>query len=300
MKRIIYIFVLLAFAITINGQVKFAFNEGIDNTSMKSSVENNISKLLTEMNDAEKDKRVLNLNGINMTTTAKERLSNLWNYIHLKCEWKSNVQNCLKDFAGYEVRGIPVQVIPLDNTYKGQLHNELTISFCDSGIINGVRMSLDDKIYQDQIIGFNENDIKIRRELVKFVEDLRSYYYEKNISAIDKIFSEKSLMTGRKNPLTQQNRKQYIRNLGQIFRNNIYINVEFSDIRIMFHPAKNNFYGLRLRQTITNKSYSDDGYLFMFWDFNDKKNPRIQTVVWIPYNENLTEEDLPKPTDFEF
>lgn len=300
MKIIINIFVLLAFAITINGQVKFAFSEGIDNTSMKSSVENNISKLLTEMNNAEKDKRVLNLNGINMTTTARERLSYLWNHLYFRCEWKNNVQNCLKDFAGYEVRGIPVQVIPLDSTYKGQLHNELTISFCDSGIINGVRMSLDDKIYQDQIIGFNENDIKIRRELVKFVEDLRSYYYEKNISAIDKIFSEKSLMTGRKNPLTQQNRKQYIRNLGQIFRKNKYINVEFSDIRVMFHPAKENFYALRLRQTIKNDSFSDDGYLFMFWNFTNKKYPKIEIVEWIPYNENFTEEDLPKPNDFEF
>lgn len=300
MKRIIYTFVLLAFAIGINGQVTFAFGGGIDNTSMKSSVENNISKLLTEMNNAEKDKRVLNLNGINMTTTARERLSNLWNHLHFRCEWKSNVQYCLKDFAGYEVRGIPVQVIPFGSTYKGQLHNELTISFSERGIINGVRMSLDDKIYQDQISGFNVNDISIRRELLKFVEDLRSYYQEKNISAIENIFSRESLMTGRKNPLTQQNRKQYIRNLGQIFKNNRYINVEFSDIRIMFHPAKDNCYGLRLRQTITNKSYSDDGYLFMFWDFNDKKNQKIQTVIWIPYDENLTEEDLPKPTDFEF
>lgn len=300
MKRIVYTLVLLLFAITINGQVKFALSEGIENTSIKSSIEDNISKLLTEINDAEKDKRVLNLNGINMTTTARERLSNLWNHLYFRGEWKNNVQNCLKDFTGYEVRGVPVQVIPLDSTYKGPLNNELTISFSDNGTINGVRMSLDDKIYQDQISGFNVSDISKRRELLKFVEDLHSYYLEKNISAIDKIFSEQSLMTGRKNPLTQQHRKQYIRNLGQIFRKNKYINVEFSDIRVMFHPAKENFYALRLRQTIKNDSFSDDGYLFMFWNFTNKKYPKIETVEWIPYNENLTEEDLPKPTDFEF
>ena len=70
MKRIFYTFVLLAFAIGINGQVKFAFGGGIDNASTKSSVERNISKLLTEINNAQRANRTLILTGINMTQTA--------------------------------------------------------------------------------------------------------------------------------------------------------------------------------------------------------------------------------------
>ena len=66
MKRIIYTFVLLTFAICINGQVKFAFGGGIDNVSTKSSVERNISKLLTEINNAQRANRTLNLYGINI------------------------------------------------------------------------------------------------------------------------------------------------------------------------------------------------------------------------------------------
>ena len=172
MKRIFYTFVLLAFAIGINGQVKFAFGGGIDNASTKSSVERNISKLLTEINNAQRANRTLILTGINMTQTAKDGLKSLWNNLHFKCEWKSNVQNCLRDVTGYEVRGIPVQVIPLDDTYKGTLHKELTISFSRSGVINGVRMSLDNHAYQDLMRGGTTvSDISQRREILKFVEE---------------------------------------------------------------------------------------------------------------------------------
>ena len=287
MKRIFYTFVLLAFAIGINGQVKFAFGGGIDNASTKSSVERNISKLLTEINNAQRANRTLILTGINMTQTAKDGLKSLWNNLHFKCEWKSNVQNCLRDVTGYEVRGIPVQVIPLDDTYKGTLHKELTISFSRSGVINGVRMSLDNHAYQDLMRGGTTvSDISQRREILKFVEDFRSYYDEKNLNAIENIFSENALIiTGRvvqsignshmeindprkKVIYTKQNKVQYISNLGKVFKNNRYINVNFSDIQLMRHPAKENFYGVRLRQKWNSQKYNgelynDDGYLFL-------------------------------------
>ena len=324
MKRIFYTFVLLAFAICINGQVKFAFGGGIDNASTKSSVERNISKLLTEINNAQRANRTLILTGINMTQTAKDGLKSLWNNLHFKCEWKSNVQNCLRDVTGYEVRGIPVQVIPLDDTYKGTLHKELTISFSRSGVINGVRMSLDNHAYQDLMRGGTTvSDISQRREILKFVEDFRSYYDEKNLNAIENIFSENALIiTGRvvqsignshmeindprkKVIYTKQNKVQYISNLGKVFKNNRYINVNFSDIQLMRHPAKANFYGVRLRQKWNSQKYNgelynDDGYLFLFWDFTDPEKPKIHVRSWTQYNPTLTEDDMLSPIDFEF
>ena len=155
------------------------------------------------------------------------------------------------------------------------------------------------------------------------MEDFRSYYDEKNISAIENIFSDNALIiTGRvmesignshmeindprkKVIYTKQNKKQYISNLGQVFKNNRYINVEFSDIQLTRHPAKENFYGVRLRQKwnsqrYNGKLYSDDGYLFLFWDFTDPENPQIHVRSWTQYSPSLTEDDLLSPNDFEF
>ena len=324
MKRIIYTVVLLLTALNISGQVKFTFAGGIDNSAMKTSVENNISKLLTEINKAQSSGSSLNLYGVNMTQTAKDGLKCLWENIHFRCEWKSNVQNCLRDVTGYEVRGIPVQVIPLDNTYKGALHKELTISFSKGGVINGVRMSLDNHAYQQLMSGGTTvSDISQRREILKFVEDFRSYYVEKNLDAINNIFSDKALIiTGRvvqdigdshmeindprkKVIYTKQKKEQYINNLGQVFKNNRYINVDFSDIQLMRHPAKENFYGVRLRQKwnsqrYNGKLYSDDGYLFLFWDFTDPEKPKIHVRSWTQYSPTLTENDMLTPMDFEF
>lgn len=324
MKRIIYAIVLLAFALGIHGQVKFAFSDGIYDATLKANVERHISRLLTEINNAQRSGRALSLNSINMTPTAREGLKSLWENLRFKCEWKSNVQSCLKDVTGYEVRGIPIEVIPLDDTYKGLLHKELSISFNRSGVINGVRMSMDNHAYQTLMKGGTTvSDYSQRREILKFVEDFRSFYDEKNLNAIENIFSEKALIiTGRvieaiedskaevidpkkKVLYTKHNKEQYIKHLSMVFKSNRYIKVDFTDIQLMRHPSKPDFYGVRLRQKwnsqkYNGRTYSDDGYLFLLWDFRDPEKPQIHVRSWTQYSPTLTEDDMLTPMDFDF
>ena len=41
-------------------------------------------------------------------------------------------------------------------------------------------------------------------------------------------------------------------------------------------------YGVTLRQRYSSDRYSDDGYLFLLWDFTDKSMPVIHVRTWQP------------------
>lgn len=39
-------------------------------------------------------------------------------------------------------------------------------------------------------------------------------------------------------------------------------------------------YGVTLHQKYTSTTYSDDGHLFLLWDFTDENHPKIHVRVW--------------------
>lgn len=220
---------LLTFA-----QVKFRFSDGIYDQALKKQVENNVSALLTEINRADSSNRTLNLAKIKMSKEASERLSMLWRYMPFCCEWENNVQSCVQDFTGYEIRQIPIVLKPLDNTYKGESHKELTISFNKQGIITGVRTSIDNNSYLALLSGGKANlDMRMRREILKYLEDCRSYYTEKDINAIAKMLGfcsfdvKKSLAENcetpvrvslKKNECSVKDKQEYLSNLNKYFQ----------------------------------------------------------------------------------
>lgn len=324
MKKIMFAFCcLLAFSSLSMAQVRFQFSDGIYNENLKSRVERNVSALLNEINKAERANRDLVLSGITIGENAMTGLKSLWSNIHFRCEWNENVQSCIKDMTGYEIRQIPVEMKPLDNTYKGEIHKELTISFDKQGVITGVRTAMDNNSYLSLLQGGNGNlDLRMRREILKFVEDFRSYYVEKNISALDNIFSDDALViTGRvirslgRNQVdgnsqkvkervvySKQNKQQYLSNLRLLFKNNEYIHVDFSDIELMRHGSNPNLYGVRLRQKwhsqrYNGNQYADDGNVFLLWDFSDETEPKIYVRTWSPRRENQPDDEF-VPEDF--
>ena len=58
--------------------VEFSFKSGIYQTSVKQSIERNISSLLTAINRASNSNGSLDLSSVNMTSNAKSSLNNLW------------------------------------------------------------------------------------------------------------------------------------------------------------------------------------------------------------------------------
>lgn len=308
----------------LHAQVTFRFSGGISNEQLKQNMERNVSALLSEINNAESAGRSLDFSGIRITETARGGLNSLWANLRFRCEWKTNVQNCLRDVQEFEIRQIPVEMKPLDNTYKGEIHKELTVSFNRNGMITGVRTAMDNNSYMSLMAGgMSVKDVRMRREILKFVEDFRSYYDEKNLSAIDEIFSDNALIiTGRvlRKDLTSQSnadiripgkniifnkqtKTQYINNLRNVFRVNRYIKVDFSDIELIRHSSRENIYGVRLRQRWNSQRYNgstymDDGYVFLLWDFNDEEHPKIHVRSWSPVSGEVSSDNLLSPDDF--
>ena len=288
------------FPFLISAQVTFKFSpNSIQTGNLKTTMENNISSLLTEINKAGKKAGYLDLTEINMEPEAKNRLQALWEDITFTCNDNVNIKRCLEDYQGYQVRGIPITVKSKDNGNPSE-NRELTISLNKTGTITGVRLAWELQQDVDAMMkgSTSVTDVRQRREILKWVEDFRSYYNEKNLKSLNQIFSDDALIiTGsvvsqRKKTgdmgvqfeksvkYKVQNKQEYLSNLSRVFRNNARINVGFDHISIMKHGAKPNIYGVTLHQSWRAGAYHDEGWLFLLWDFNDPDHPQIHVRTW--------------------
>lgn len=311
MKHLLALCLLLFTSQCAFSQVSFHFRDGLYNESLKQKVERNVSALLSEINRAEQNhSETLDLSNVSINNFAASGLRNLWKNIRFRCVYSNNVKSCVEASTSYEIRELPVEIKPLDNTYRGELQKELSISFDKNGIITGVRHDAIDHVSYNALVnsGTTNVDQRMRREILKFVEDFRSYYVEKNATALEQIFSDDALIitgrvikpTGYKQTdgvtmqvreqvkYSKQSKAQYISNLRALFKSTEYINVDFSDIEIIRHGANPNYYGVRLRQKWASQrynsrnTYSDDGYVFLLWDFSNEEKPQIYVRTWTP------------------
>ena len=299
--------------------VTFQFEEGtLSDASLRGKMEERISSLLSEITQASKANRPLNLDALSLSPTASKRLSMLWENLHFSCDYTSNVEKCLQDFNGYEVRGIFVTLQPTADGYVGDLERELVISFDNDGQITGVRMALENDTYMTiHNRSIDATDFRKRLEILKFLEDYRSYYEEKNIEALhDDIYNEKDYFcTSRrhidKNKNEDQadfkikaekfNTKEVISRLTKAFAKNKYVAVKFDQIQIKRHYVKDGFYVVTFRQEISYGKYSDNGYMFLMWEFRENRPPVIHIHAWQPEiidGHRLTPDELFNENDF--
>ena len=280
---------------------KFSPNS-INSGNLKTKMENNISDLLSAIDVAGNSGVLLNLSGIDIEPEAKSRLESLWSDVKFTCDDDINVKKCLEDYQGFQVRNIPITIKAIDSSYDQSLNRELTISLSKTGVITGVRLSWELQQDVESMLksSGSVSDSRQRREILKWVEDFRSYYNERNIKCIDQIFSNDALiitgsvvMQNKRNgdngfqmeekvKYKVQSKEEYITNLSRVFRNNSKINVKFDHISVMMHGAKPNIYGVTLHQTWQSGTYHDEGWLFLLWDFNDPEHPKIHVRTWQP------------------
>lgn len=317
---IISIALLLATTTASAGNIVFRFHSGLQTETLRKNMETQISNLLTEIDNAAAEERTLSLENIKMTASARTSLGNFWNNFRFSCDSPENIEKCITDVNGYEVRNIPVTLKPVDEGYKGELSKELTISFTRDGEITGVHMALANNVYHEIMTkGRDFTDVRRRAEILKFVEEFRSYYDEKDLNALNNIYSEDALIitgkvvmkkAGGDSPqlkpeivYTKQNKTQYLTNLARTFRNNKYIRVTFDNIRVMRHGAKPQYYGVTLHQHWKSSNYEDDGYVFLLWEFPEDENqsPTIHVRTWQPDQlggEPLNEKEIINMNDF--
>ena len=320
MRKLVFLvcFHLMTLGMLAQG-VEFKFSGGITNSTLSSVMEKHISNLLTEINAACAQDRDLELERLHMSDRAGKSLQMLWKNFHFSCDEQTIRQLCLQDVNGFEVRGISITLTPMGSNFKGELNRELTISFAPDQEITGVHMALANNVFVSIVDkGKDVTDTRRRLEILKFVEDFRSYYDEKDLEALRNVYSDDALIiTGkvihRKNlgrdqarmkpeiVYSKQNKEQYLTSLQRVFKNNKFIRVKFDDIKVRRHPAKAGFYGVTLHQKWQSSNYSDDGYVFLLWEFKEGASPVVHVRTWQPDmigSRKLEEDEVFNENDF--
>ncbi len=161
----------------------------------------------------------------------------------------------------------------------------------------------------------DETDSLNRHRILSYCEHLRTSYTTRDIDFIRQVYSDDALIivghvvksdpsrpaltpSGPRVRYTVRSKTEYVERLTRIFNSGRDIDVRFSDFRIMRHPTMEGIYGVTLRQKYSSGAYSDDGYLFLLWDFRNSSMPLIHVRTWQPAKSIADTDDLIDISDF--
>lgn len=283
--------------------VTFKISGGIEDNSVKQKIEVTISRILTEANAAHEAKRELNYAALNIPASVQGSLSALWDnspFISMDTEI---VEKCLITSSGYQVRNIPLILMPLqpNDVSEGEDYQEAVVSFDKQGNLVSFYLSISMNLYMNVVRESKEvTDLRRRQLILDYVEQFRTAYNQKDLDFLEAVFSDDALIiTGKvikrtadgirlpdKIEYKKQTKKEYLSRLAVVFQNNKQIRVTFDEIEVMRHPAHKDFYGVTLHQGYSSDRYHDDGYLFLLWDFRNEDYPQIHVRTWQPDSYN--------------
>ena len=309
-KRILFLFFSFSPLLCLQAQLevtKFSITDGMNNSVLKSTMEANLSTLLTLFNSAAMNNGELKLNSKQFTKNAQSSIAEIWKSSGMVCPLSLVEEKCIKlSSGGYEVRNIPVTMLEADEDLQEQ---EIVIEFDKNGLINDLSIAVESQRYND-ILAENESvlDLNRRQVVLNFIETFRTAYNRKDITFLNNVYSDNALIiTGRivkvkEEPKTEnstmlslgkqaveyqrQTKSEYINKLKSIFSKTKYLNVTFDELEVMKHPKYDNIYGVTLKQNWHTNTYSDEGFLFLMIDFKDELHPLIQVRTWQPYKLN--------------
>ena len=314
MKKLLFVCMMAMMAIQGKADnVTFTVSDGIDNGAIKSKIESEVSRMLTEINAAQVAGRSLNFSAMgNIATRVQQSMAMLWENCPFECTDEEIIEHCITTGTGYQVRNIPLLMKPTGEREFGEdEYQEAVISFDKQGNIESFYLSISMNLYMNVIKSNLElTDLRRRQLILDYVEQFRTAYNQKDINFLNQVFSDDALIitgkvittkhaegfTSQKIQYNKQSKEQYIRNLRGVFQRNSYIKVTFDDIEVMRHPVNPNFYGVTLLQGWTSGKYHDDGYLFLLWDFTNEDAPQIHVRTWQP--DKIGGKPLPKDEVF--
>lgn len=310
-KSLVTLLVALIFA-TADAQenVTFEFSDGIEQSALKTKMEKQVGALLTAINRAAANGTNINYTGIDINPLASQSLGQTWNVVHFTTEDTDYVDHCIRQktksgrLRGFQVRNIGVTMQPVDGTYDGPERRELAIDFGPNGKIEDVNFTMGTTEYGNLIkTGEQLGDLDRRMQIIHWCEQFQNAYNKCDMEFMNRIFSNDAIIiTGKitsrpggrsdvrlANPqkveYEQQTKEQYLGNLGRLFKRAKYINVKFSDYKIVRHGSKPNYYGVTLKQDFATNTYKDQGIVFLVWDFSNEDEPKIHVRTWQPMTE---------------
>ena len=320
MKKILLIALIVLHAghILAYNDVHFVINRGTDNAQLKAKIEKTISTVMTTINRTQElNQGQLVLSNEFITRDALQELNQLWANEHFRCVEEEVVERLLNTRSGYQVRGIPL-IVNTANEGEELGYQEAVINLDANGIIQSFYYTINPELYSklrmDQMSDrrFEVSDIKDRMMILDYVEHFRTSYNQKDLKFLRQVFSDDALIitgkvvkvrksevvpNGSKVIYTTQTKQQYLENLAKAFKTNSYIKVLFDDVTIVEHPTIKGIYGVTVHQKWNTSRYSDEGYVFMVWDFRKPDAPQIHVRTWQPEFVDKTKGQKLNPND---
>ena len=308
MKKIILsLFVLLPMFLNAAIRTDVTITD-LNNNALTQNIERNLSALISELNSAWEEKR--NPNWKQCRQWADERtcnsLSMLWENSPFRCSEEEIVEIGMSSYGGeFEVRNLPF----IFSSAGRDDYHEAAVTFNNRGVVTSFHMMISTNLYRKVIeAGEDVRDLRQRQMILQNVEEFRTAYEKEDIQYLERIFSEDALIiTGKvikiaptkennfkstKIQYSKQDKKTYLKNLKAVFAANQRIRVNFSDVKVERHPIEEDFYGVTLHQGYSSDRYSDEGYLFLLWDFRDQDNPMIHVRTWQPDTNPFTKQKI--------
>lgn len=279
--------------------VSVKISDGLSNAALAKKMESRLSALLTEANAASEEKRAIDCKKLGLSDDVSMAIEMLWENSSFVCSDEAVVEHCLTTSSGYQIRNIPLIMKDTDGEAEDE-YQEAVVSFDKQGNITSFFIAISMNLYMNVVKTSRNNDlIDLRRRqlILDYVEQFRTSYNQKDLVFLDKVFSEDALIvTGtvikRKTQdniklrdgivYKKQTKQEYLTKLGSAFKRNKKIHVTFDDIEVKRHPSKADFYGVTLHQSWKQQGYSDEGYVFLLWDFTNEDEPLIHVRTWQP------------------
>lgn len=293
-------------------EVNFEFSDGIDNAMLKQRMEQQLSQLLTAINRAESSGGLINFSGINIDPSASMSVTSLWENAHFRTLDDDIVEHCLVmkrngRVYGYQARNIAVEMKPQYDNYQDELNQEICVDFDTKGDISDFNITMGINQYTRLMKEGSEiEDLDERMQVIHFCEQLKNAYMKRDLQFLENVFSDDALiitgkvimrqkaevgMSQKDYEYTVKTKREYLDNLRRLFSNprTGAINVKFNDYRIKRHGSKPNYYGVTVIQDWNTNAYSDQGIVFLVWDFTNKERPQIQVRTWQPMDTDENE-----------
>ncbi|MBQ8059445.1 MAG: hypothetical protein IJ199_06445 [Prevotella sp.] len=296
--------VLTCEAVTVNIMPQWG-----NRTIIFGKAESSVAELLTEINrTADNGSSHVTNKNLRMTQFAKRSLEEMWSKHRFRC-----LEECVNIY-GWELsnclmaRNIPIEIL----SDEPDPFRWAVVEVDKNGIITDFRYQLSYHVAssaKELDESFEEvKDVENRAVILRALEQFRTAYDKKDLTTIENMFSDDALIitgyvtqriTGGDNKmmtpkvrLNRQNKQQYIDNLRRCFAKNSWIKVhfegydKFDNIIPEVMPVRStknpNIYGMKLKQTWKSSTYSDEGCLFLIWDFTDQERPVIHVRTWQP------------------
>ncbi len=204
--------------------------------------------------------------------------------------------------GGYEVRDIKVKVEMGDT--PGNPNQYLVFELTEDGLISDLRFAIETTHYKRLMEeGERLNDFARRQQILQTVEIFRTAYNRKDIGYLNRVYSdddviivgkvlkprkdlpdmlENSGLSRDKIEFIRLSKAEYITNLDRCFEKNAFVKVVFDSVEITRHNEDTDLYGVTIKQNWYSSTYSDTGWVFLLWDFQNENSPTIYVRSWQP------------------